>query len=90
MKVVDGVLVVNSVEPWYRRERVGGKNCTVRIVDGDEWQAALTAMQGPDATGLVRVENAERPDTCFTRRMTWYGSVCPMLGKWLVIICWYP
>jgi hypothetical protein len=82
MKLAADILIVKSAPEWFWVEACAGKNCTVRLVDREEWNRIADADPTFIEVRLVSGEDA------FRGRITWMGSIGELLGQLLVVICW--
>lgn len=83
MKVRNGTLIVKSTPEYWHAECDGGKSCTVRLVDREEWRGIADA--DPQ---YIWVQEVGDEDHAFQREITWMGTIGDMLGQLLVCICW--
>ncbi len=83
MKRERDTLVFNSDAGWYELEARGVKPCTVRILSREEWREANV----PHAKH-IRIHREGEAGTCFTRNITYIGSVGELLGSVVVVVCW--
>lgn len=83
MKREGDTLIFNTDSPCFELEARGIKPCTVRIMSKGEWQEANMPL-----AKHIRIHRGGHWGTCFTRDISYIGSVGELLGNVVVVICW--
>jgi len=85
MRMLDGIVIFHSVEPFYSREKSGVKPNTERIMSFEEYVWLL--KHEPKIT-KIRIERFEMADDYFQRELTDISDVGTLLGNKIVVFSW--
>jgi len=100
MKIEGNTVTFKSLDYNWKAEEAGLKQCTVRIMNGDEWHdfmqfsydyavMVLRPAQMPKKDRKnIRIVNADYPDHVFEREISHVSVIGDLLYNFLILICW--